>query len=85
MLCFLDDLAGTWYGLVIYFGMGYWVLSITLRSFDGCCSCAHLWFVHYYYTASAIIQLVREQMVIVPFVNYDGAPVGLRRRGREVS
>jgi hypothetical protein len=22
-LCFLDDLAGTWYGLVIYFGTGY--------------------------------------------------------------
>jgi hypothetical protein len=28
---------------------------------------------------------VREQMVIATSVNYDGAPVGLRRRGREVS
>jgi hypothetical protein len=44
------------------------------RSFDGC-----------YYITSAIIQLFREQIVIAAFVNCDGAPVGLRRRGREVS
>jgi hypothetical protein len=24
---------GTWYGLVIYLSMGYWVLSIMFRSF----------------------------------------------------
>ena len=84
MWCFLGDLAGTWCGMVIYFGMGYWVLSIMFRSFDGCHNCAHPRFVHYY-TTSAIIQLVREQMVIAAFVNYDGVPVGLRRRGREVS
>jgi len=63
--------------------MGYWV-SIMFRSFDGSHCCAHLWFVHYY-TTSAIIQLVREQMIITVFVNYDGVPVGPRRRGREVS
>lgn len=55
-----------------------------LRSFDGRGNYAHLWFVHYY-TASSIIQMVREQMVIATSVNYDGALVGLRRRGREVS
>jgi len=42
MTYFLDYLAKTWYGIVIYFGMAYWVLSIIFRSFGGCHSCAHL-------------------------------------------
>jgi hypothetical protein len=84
MTCFLDYLTGIWYGMVLYIVMAYWVLSIMFRSFKGCRSCAHLWSVHYY-TTSAIIQLFREQMVIAVFVNYDEAPVGLKRRDQEVS
>jgi len=42
MMCFFYDPANTWYGLVIYFVMAYWVLSIMFRSFDACHSCVYL-------------------------------------------
>jgi hypothetical protein len=80
-LTILPELGMVWFYILV------WIIGCYLSRFVRLMGVAAVRICDLYiiYTASAIIQLVREQMVIVPFVNYDGAPVELRRRGREVS